>query len=110
MQDNTSHTAKNSTVALDEVFGERVISRGLWPPRSPDLNSCDFYLWGTLKENVYVNNPHSSEELQVNIRHEISAIPVQQLRRVSRNIFPQCEACLEAEGRHFETLLQNKVS
>jgi hypothetical protein len=52
-----------------------------------------------------VNNPHSLEELQENIRHEISAIPVQQLRRVSRNIFSRCEAFLEAEGRHFETLL-----
>jgi hypothetical protein len=106
MQDNaTAHTANNSMVALDEVFGERVISRGLWPPRSPDLNPCDFYLWGTLKEKVYVNNPHSLEELQENIRHEISTIPVQQIGRVSRNIFSRCEACLEAEGRHFETLL-----
>jgi hypothetical protein len=77
MQDNaTAHTANNSMVALHEVFGERVISRGLWPPRSPDLNPCDFYLWGTLKEKVYVNNQHSLEELQENVRHEISAIPV----------------------------------
>jgi hypothetical protein len=32
----------NSTVALDYVFEERVIIRGLWPPRSPDLNPCNF--------------------------------------------------------------------
>ncbi|GFS78129.1 uncharacterized protein TNCV_1107511 [Trichonephila clavipes] len=32
---------------------ERVIShqfRHLWPPRSPDLNPCDFWLWGHLKQ------------------------------------------------------------
>ncbi|GFW33252.1 uncharacterized protein TNCV_2859301 [Trichonephila clavipes] len=32
---------------------ERVISRQirhLWPPRSPDLNPCDFWLWGHLKQ------------------------------------------------------------
>jgi hypothetical protein len=59
VQDNaTAHIANNSMVALDNVFGERIISPGLWPPQSPDLNSCDFYLWGTLKEKVYVNNPH----------------------------------------------------
>jgi len=23
----------------------QVISRGLWPPRSPDLTPCDLYLW-----------------------------------------------------------------
>ncbi|GFW90210.1 DUF4817 domain-containing protein [Trichonephila clavipes] len=25
-----------------------------WPPRSPDLTSCDFYLRGFIKECVYV--------------------------------------------------------
>jgi hypothetical protein len=45
MQDNaTAHTANNSMVALDEVFGERVISRRLWPPRSPGLNLCDLFV------------------------------------------------------------------
>jgi hypothetical protein len=59
-----SHTANNSMDALDEVFGEQVASRGMWPPWSPNLNNCDFYLWGKLKEKVYVNNPWSLEELK----------------------------------------------
>jgi hypothetical protein len=42
--------------------------------------------------------------------HEISTTAVQQLQRVSRNIFSLCEAFLEAEGHHFETLLSNKLS
>ncbi|GFT34494.1 uncharacterized protein TNCV_4124751 [Trichonephila clavipes] len=25
-----------------------------WPPRSPDLKACDFYLWGFIKDCVYV--------------------------------------------------------
>jgi hypothetical protein len=37
-----------------------------------------------LEEKVYMNNPHSLEELQANIRHEISAIPVQQFK-----VFPE---------------------
>ena len=24
-----------------------------WPPRSPDLTVCDFFLWGFVKDNVY---------------------------------------------------------
>lgn len=103
MQDNVmAHTAKNSVDTLYEVFGRRVKSRVMWPPRLPDLNTCDFYLWGTLKVKVYVKNPHSLEELQENIRHDIS-IPVRQLRRLSRNMFSQCEPCLETEDPHFET-------
>jgi hypothetical protein len=54
----------------------------LWPLCSPDLNPCDFYLCGHAEKEVYVNNLHSLEELQKNIRHEIFAIPVQQLQRV----------------------------
>jgi hypothetical protein len=41
-QDNaTAHTAQNSMSALQEVFDDRIISTGLWPPRSPDLSVCD---------------------------------------------------------------------
>ncbi|GBO40138.1 hypothetical protein AVEN_216218-1 [Araneus ventricosus] len=25
-----------------------------WPPRSPDLIQCDFFLWGYVKDRVYV--------------------------------------------------------
>jgi hypothetical protein len=39
MQDGaTSHTATYSINFLNEVFEDRLISRGLWPARSPDLN------------------------------------------------------------------------
>jgi hypothetical protein len=94
---------------INQVFGDRVVSRGLRPPRSSDLNPCDFYLWGKLKDKVYVNNPHTLDELKDNIRVEISDITREELRRVAGNIFSRCEACLQAEGRHFEILLQDTV-
>jgi hypothetical protein len=40
--------------ALTEGFGYRVISQGLRPVHSPDLNPCNFYLWGALKDKVYM--------------------------------------------------------
>jgi hypothetical protein len=52
-----------------------VISQGLQPACSPDLNYCGFYLWGTLKLNVYVNNPHSLQLLKDNILQEMFPIP-----------------------------------
>jgi hypothetical protein len=60
MQDSAAiHRANKSMNALAEVFGEQVISQGLWLTCSPDLNPCDLHLWGTLKDKVCVNNPHS---------------------------------------------------
>jgi hypothetical protein len=77
-----AHIAMNSTNALDEDFDDRVTSTVSWPPRSPDINSCGFCLWGTLAK-LCVQNPHSLEEYQEDNRHEISAIPLQKLRLVS---------------------------
>jgi inhibitor of nuclear factor kappa-B kinase subunit alpha len=106
MQDGaTAHTATYCINVLNEVFANRLISRGLWPARSPDLNPCDFYLWGNLKDKVYSNNPHTLVELKQSIRDTISSIEVSELKLVSNNIFKRLEACLRAEGRHLELLL-----
>jgi len=48
----TAHTAASTMVILHEFFGENVISKGLWPPRSPDLTSPDFLLWSYLKDTL----------------------------------------------------------
>jgi hypothetical protein len=42
----TVHTARMSMQALSNVFGDRLISSGIWPAYSPDLNPCDFFLLG----------------------------------------------------------------
>jgi hypothetical protein len=48
------------------------VSRCLpWPPRSPDLTPCDFFLWGFVKDSVYV------PPLPTSI-HEIRDRPLQQ--------------------------------
>jgi hypothetical protein len=83
MQDcATAHTATHSINVLNEVFENRLISRGLWPSRSPNLNPCDFYLWGNLKDKLYSNNPHTLVELTQSISEKISSIEVSELKLV----------------------------
>jgi hypothetical protein len=43
-----------SMQALPDVFGDRIISNGVWPARSPDL---DFFFWVCLKDKVNNSNP-----------------------------------------------------
>jgi hypothetical protein len=62
-------------LALSDVFGDRIISSSIWPPRSPDLNPCDFFFWGCLKDKVYNSNPRTEEEPEETIRNEITNIP-----------------------------------
>ena len=45
------------------------------------------------------------EELKVNIRREITAIPDEELMRVNRNFLQRCERCMAAQGHHFQHLL-----
>jgi inhibitor of nuclear factor kappa-B kinase subunit alpha len=90
---------------LRQVFGDRIISRSLWPARSPDLNPCDFYLWGNLKQKVYKTNSHTIEELKENIRNEVSAISPGELQRVITNLVWWCQECARADGDHFQHLL-----
>ena len=41
---------------LNERFPHRWIGRDSefsWPPRSPDMNPLDYYVWGNMKDFVY---------------------------------------------------------
>ena len=35
-----------------------------WPPTSPDLNACDYYLWSVTQKCIGDQNPEDEEELQ----------------------------------------------
>jgi hypothetical protein len=51
---------------LDINFPRRWIGRGgwkQWPPRSPDLTTLDFYLWGYIKQTVYSETINNIEQL-----------------------------------------------
>ena len=50
----TAHTAITTIRYLEEFSGNRVISRPLRSPRSPDLTPLDFYMFGQIKNNVFI--------------------------------------------------------
>jgi hypothetical protein len=70
----TSHPSGVSMAEVESFFPARVISRGLWPPRSPDLTLPDFFLWDHLKGRAYMNKPRTFDELRENIRREIQVV------------------------------------
>ena len=70
----TSHTSRRSLGILQDMFPSHVISlRGDigWPRRSPDLNPCDFFLWGYVKSKVFEHRPSTLEHLKAAITKEI---------------------------------------
>jgi hypothetical protein len=102
----TSHTSLRSLARVHEMFtAERTVSNGLWPPRSPDLSTCDFYLWGYLKGRVYEQIPRNVEELRDNTRNSIRNITTTELTRVYMNLLRRAQECLDADGGQFQHLL-----
>ncbi|GBN58801.1 hypothetical protein AVEN_9516-1 [Araneus ventricosus] len=80
MQDSDpQHIATPVKQLLNLHFGnDRInISRHLptaSPPRSPDLNLCDLWLWGYLKDFVYGGPTANSAELKCRITQHINDI------------------------------------
>jgi len=107
----TSHTARLSINAIQQIFGNRIISKNgdiQWPPRSPDLSVCDFFLWGYLKSKVYAQKPRNIDELKNKIKEEISSTPLEVIHRVVENIRSRLEECLRRDGQHLEDIIFKK--
>lgn len=108
---STSHTARISMAAVRQLFGDRVISRNgniPWPPRSPDLTACDFFLWGYLKSKVYHSRPATTEELKAKIQEAITEIPLEMLRRTMQNFTKRLQECLRRDGAHLQDIVFKK--
>ena len=76
-----------------------------WPPRSPDLSACDFFLWGYLKSKVYVRKPPTVDDLKVSIREEIATVPQEMLVKVMQNFEERLRTCVRQEGRHLSDII-----
>jgi AraC-like DNA-binding protein len=104
-QDNaTAHTARTSMNHVRMYFGERVISKGLWPARSPDLSPPDYFLWGYLKDKVYENGPRSLNELRENITAVVNNISADILHDAVNSLVHRARLCIDVGGQHFQHL------
>lgn len=112
MQDGARpHRTDQVFALLDEHFHGRVIGLDYetrfgcgieWPPCSPDLNPCDYYLWGNLKDKVYRDRPGTADQLKARIIEEIGKIDREELARTIVNFESRLELVLEHNGGHIE--------
>jgi hypothetical protein len=109
----TAQTARIAMRVLNEMLPARVISRRgniEWPARSPDLNACDFFLWGYLKSKVCEKKPKTTEDLKQNIREAVAAIPPTMLQRVMQNFQKRLRECVDNNGRHLtDTIFRKRI-
>jgi len=108
----TCHTARASMAVVSNLFHNHVIYRYgdiIWPARSPDLSTCDFFLWGYLKSQVFkAPAPHTVQELKHRIREEVERIPVEMLQRVMSDFRTRLTECLQRNGGHLTDVIFGK--
>lgn len=104
-----AHYSRVARAVLDREYPQRWI--GLygpreWPPRSPDLTPCDFFLWGFVKDKVYRNGlPEDENDLRQQITQAFQEITPQMLRNVRENFMKRVGRCVDENGGIFEHLL-----
>jgi hypothetical protein len=102
VQDNSPvHTAR-ANLQWCATFLPNFIEPNEWPPYSPDLNPCDFFLWGTL-EAIVNNGPlHSMDELKTKLSHAWENLPQEAVARACRATINRLKQCIHAHGSRFE--------
>ena len=98
-----AHYGREVVNDLNHEFPGRWIDRRgsiEWPPRSPDLNPLDFFLWGYLKWKVYKDRPRDLEEIKWRIRQEMQMICPKALLETLNNFKHRL-----IQWGHFEHLL-----
>jgi hypothetical protein len=105
-----AHFSRAARDVLNNTYHYGWTGRGgptAWPPRSPDLDPLDFYLWGHLKPLVYAAPVDKEEALYhrtVDVCRTIRNYPgiFEQMRR---SMMRRVEACIESHGGYFGHLL-----
>lgn len=102
------HNARIVRDYLNETYEERWIGTNgpvRWPPRSPDLNPLDFYLWGYIKDKVYSRPPTTLADLRNRVTQAFQAIANDELRNVVRCTLNRTQLCVAENGYHFEHII-----
>jgi len=104
-QNNAPAHRARDTVELLRCETPQFISPDMWPANCPDLNPVDYHVWSMLQEHVYPVRIRDTDELRKRLvatwaefQQSVADDAVDQWRK-------RLEACIRAEGGHFEHLL-----
>ena len=107
MQDGApAHTAIRTRNFLYDNFQDRWVGKfdpTPWPPRSPDLTSCDNALWGILKPKIIAaQKSQNVARLKEIITEEFRNFPKDWLKSINNRTFRRMHLCVENGGLQVE--------
>ncbi|GBL84814.1 hypothetical protein AVEN_93846-1 [Araneus ventricosus] len=105
---------QHSEIDLADLFGTRVIAYQYpnsyavalhWLPYSPDLNPCDFFLWGHIKDLANKKKPTELISLKRSITDSFAGIKRKNRENATDNFVTRLRYCITSDGSHFENVL-----
>lgn len=106
------HFSRDVRMYLSAAYPNRWMGRGEdapvnWPVRSPDLNPCDYFLWGAIKSEVYATPVATEAELWQRVQNAADMVRnnAVNLRRVYLNFSRRINLCVAENGGLVEHLL-----
>ena len=99
------HTAHSVVEFLEEAC-PAFIEPEAWPPKSPDLNPLDFFVWSELERMVYRGQRiRTIEELKERLTACWDQLSQRLLARAVGAVPKRLQACVTAHGARFEHML-----
>jgi len=89
-------------VSINEFLAEKSIPVVSQPPYSPDLSSCDFFLFPHLKNRLKGRHFGTLDNIQQSVTDELKGIPAEAFQHCYEQ-WKQClRRCVAAQGDYSE--------
>ena len=102
LHDNaTPHVAKRTRETLQSLH----ITAIEYPPYSPDLSPCDFFLFGRLKRELRGRNFEQRQDLEAEVRHVCHrVIRRDEYAEAMQNLVKRWQKCIAVGGEYVEKM------
>lgn len=90
---------------VQDFLSQRIplyVPKDIWPSNSPDLNPCDFWMWGVVEQKSNSTTPANVSDLKKAIRKAVSTIDQDEARRACSAFRRRLERVRDADGGHIE--------
>ena len=85
-----AHTSNIACNLITTEFGGKTIGERLghdWPARSPDLNPCDFWMWGAMKDAIHAEGPAANlNEIKRRVTAFFCSVPEEQCGQAVQSV------------------------
>lgn len=101
-QDSAPAHASKQTIKYIKSKKINFLRPSDWPPNSPDLAPCDFFLWGYLKKRLNRKKVTTIDGLKKAIRDELKKVPLDMINRALRSWPKRCRKVYYNKGGHLK--------